>query len=65
MAKEAKADVDYGVGHLHSHCGPTFHDDNYYCKHFLAGTKYAGRCELVDGEIEPIMWCRLYSKASK
>lgn len=65
MPKDAKTDVEYGRGHMHSHCGPTFHDDSYYCKHYLPGAKYAGRCELVEGEIEPVMWCKLYERAKK
>jgi hypothetical protein len=65
MAKQLKTDVGYARGHMESHCGPTFHDDKFFCKHFLPGAKYAGKCELVEGDIEPVMWCELYKRTRK
>ena len=65
MNKVSKESVDYSNGMHHSHCGPTFRDDNYYCKHFIPGAGFFGQCEEVRGAIEPIMWCRLFAKAKK
>jgi hypothetical protein len=62
MSKEPKDEVEYSTGHLHSHCGPTFHDDSYYCRHFIPGVGKIGTCEVVAGAIEPHMWCTLYLK---
>lgn len=64
-AKDTKNEVDYGRGMLRSHCGPTFKDDKFYCKHFIPGARYIGKCEKVEGDIEPIMWCELYHRATR
>lgn len=63
--KHTKSEVHYSAGMLHSHCGPTFHDDKYYCKHFIPGTGRVGRCDLVEGAIIPEMWCELFKKVVK
>lgn len=65
--KKQKDDVDYGIGMVHSHCGPIFHDDKFYCVHFepQAKTQIVGQCELVDGPIGARMWCRLYERTKK
>lgn len=65
MPKAAKSDVDYSQGMLHSHCGPVFHDDKYFCRHFIPGTSRVGRCEKVEGAIIPEMWCELYERTKK
>jgi hypothetical protein len=65
MNKHKKSEVDYSKGMLHSHCGPVFHDDKYYCKAFIPGAIRVGRCEKVDGDILPDMWCELYHRVSK
>lgn len=62
MAKDTKDDVHYGLGHLHSHCGPTFHDDKFYCRHFTPGVNRNGGCELVAGPILPDHGCDLYRR---
>lgn len=62
--KFLKADVDYSRGMIHSHCGPCFKDDEWYCEYYLgAPAPASGRCKLVEGEIRPIMWCNKYEKA--
>ncbi len=63
MTKHSKDSVNYSTGMLHSHCGETFRDDKYFCKHFIPSSGYMGKCEKVAGEIEPIRWCELYSRA--
>ena len=67
MTKSAKEDVHYGPGMLHSHCGPTFHDDRLYCKHFQpsAASGRDGGCDVVQGKIDPTFWCELYSRVKK
>lgn len=67
MTKAAKEDVSYSIGHLHSHCGPTFHDDRYYCKHFRpsAASSRDGGCDLVQGVISADHWCELYSRVRR
>lgn len=50
--KRAKSSVSYGPGHPEGdHCA--------ICRFFLAGL-HEGRCRLVKGVIEPMMWCRLF-----
>ena len=67
MAKEEKADVDYSQGMAHSHCGPTFHDDRFWCQHFMprGASQETGTCELVEGTIGVKMWCKLYKRIKK
>lgn len=67
VAKKDKKDVEYGLGMLHSHCGPMFHDDKCACEHFKPQAKMqiAGTCELVEGMIGARMWCKLYKRAKK
>jgi hypothetical protein len=47
---------------MQSHCGPTFHDDKFYCAHFIPGPGYSGNCEKVRGAIDPTYWCELFKK---
>lgn len=62
--KHTKAETDYSRGMIHSHCGPCFKDDRGYCQHYHGKpAPDTGRCEVVEGEIDPIMWCRLFKKA--
>ena len=63
--KQNKVDVNYSEGVLHSHCGPVFHDDKFYCRHFVPATARVGRCDLVAGAIIPEMWCELYKRTGK
>lgn len=63
--KVAKDEVKYSRGHMQEHCGPTFHDDKYYCRHFIPGPGYTGNCELVRGAIDPIYWCELFKRMKK
>lgn len=64
--KFAKSDVNYSTGMLQSHCGPTFHDDRFYCKHFRpSASGRIGKCDLVEGDIDPSYWCELYSRVKK
>lgn len=67
MTKSAKEDVHYGPGMLQSHCGPIFHDDKFYCKHFRPSAMSGrdGGCDIVQGRIEPDHWCELYSRVKK
>ena len=44
MAKLSKDAVDYSKGTPEAHCG--------VCEHYRHGT-----CLIVEGEIEPDMWC--------
>lgn len=62
MQKRAKSDVNYSTGMLHSHCGPTFHGDKFYCRHFIPRINRTGNCDLVQGEIGRTMWCELYQR---
>jgi hypothetical protein len=51
---------------IHSHCGPCFTDDKGYCSHFIGrGYTVPGECEVVQGAIEPIMWCEEFKKIKK
>lgn len=65
MAKAEKKDVDYSLGMAESHCGKVFEDDKSYCR-FFSKMRYPagpGECEKVSGEINPVFWCKLFSKA--
>jgi hypothetical protein len=62
--KKSKEEVQYSKGHAHSHCGPVFHDDRWYCKHFEARATRMGGCEVVAGAIDPEFWCTEYNKAN-
>lgn len=46
----AKAEAGYGPGKPQAHCG--------ICRHFID----PDRCELVDGEIDPEKWCKLFER---
>lgn len=61
--KKAKDEVQYSWGHMQSHCGPVFHDDRWYCKHFIPRAKHTGSCEIVQGDIDPEFWCTEFQKA--
>jgi uncharacterized C2H2 Zn-finger protein len=65
--KRVKTLVDYSRGHKESHCGKTFEDDKGYCKHFIEPTHHhsfdLGKCQLVEGNISRVYWCKLYEKA--
>ena len=63
--KTPKEDVNYSRGHIGSHCGPVFHDDKYFCKHFIARGGYTGLCESVAGAIDPTHWCIRFERAKK
>lgn len=66
MTKHAKDEVDYSKGMMHSHCGPTYHTDRFYCKHFIhKPARISGECEVVEGGIMPEMWCELYKRIKK
>lgn len=47
--KKDKRVVNYGPGHADSHCA--------ICTHYQGGS-----CELVKGQINPRMWCVLFSR---
>ena len=64
-SKSAKSEVNYSTGMLHSHCGPTFHNDKHYCRHFIPKPGKIGACERVEGAIDPQYWCELFKRASK
>jgi hypothetical protein len=49
--KRSKASVDYSQGMDSAHCG--------ICKHYSAGS-----CELVEGDIDPGYWCKLFERAT-
>ena len=64
--KHTKQEVDYGQGMLHSHCGPTFHDDKYYCRHFIPPSAgFVGKCDAVEGPIRNSHWCELYKRTPR
>lgn len=48
--KRSKASVDYSDGMPRARCG--------ICEYFVP----TGKCELVAGLIDPMMWCRLFEK---
>jgi hypothetical protein len=61
--KKDKDEVDYSRGMWESHCGPVFLNDKNYCKHFVPGSgPIYGTCEVVNGAIDPIMWCKEYKR---
>lgn len=64
MTKLTKQEVDYSIGMVHSHCGKVFSHDTHYCKHFSGGAsiRAKGTCEIVEGSIDPVYWCKEYSK---
>jgi len=51
MAKFTKTEVDYSKGKPQAHCG--------ICEHFRPNSK---SCVLVEGDIEPDMWCRKFER---
>jgi hypothetical protein len=65
--KSSKESVGYSKGMPHSHCGPLLRRDTGYCKHFelkFRGEPYKqGSCEIVEGSINPSMWCKKFSRA--
>lgn len=65
MAKLPKTEVNYQHGMVHEHCGPVFHDDKFYCKHFIPRPGRLGLCEGVAGDIDPEYWCERYLRAKK
>lgn len=68
MAKASKQETDYSLGMAESHCGKVFSDDKGYCKHFIhpkTGYTSHGTCKKVEGQINPVFWCKLYAKAEK
>lgn len=64
-----KTEVDYGPGHVDSHCGRSFTQDKNYCKHFMPApakmdrVTIPGRCQLVGGTIRRTYWCKLFKRA--
>jgi hypothetical protein len=48
MAKRDKQSVDYSKGKPNAHCE--------ICTHF----EKPQSCELVEGKIDPAMWCKLF-----
>lgn len=62
MSKLSKAEVNYSLGMMDSHCGKTFKDDKGYCSHFQDKVQ---TCELVEGKISPVHWCEKFKKAKK
>lgn len=67
MPKFEKSQVNYSRGHIDSHCGKVFHDDKGFCKHYIAHAsgnfKMSGACQLVEGPINPVYWCKEFEKA--
>jgi len=66
MRKASKSVVDYSRGHAGAHCDKVLDDDKAYCQHFippLSPTGNLGQCEKVAGPINPVYWCRLFSRA--
>lgn len=52
MAKKTKSEAKYGPGHPNSRCGK--------CKWF----EPPSGCEIVEGRIEPDMWCKFFHAKS-
>jgi hypothetical protein len=50
-----------------SHCGKVSEDDKNYCWYFIpppsGSAEELGTCELVEGEISRVFWCRLFARA--
>ena len=65
MSKESKNEANYGPGHVHHHCGPVFHDDKFYCRFYHPVSAWTGRCDKVEGPIDPAHGCDLYERISK
>jgi hypothetical protein len=63
--KIKKSEVNYSQGMLHSHCGPTFHADKYFCRHFILKPGLIDACERVEGPIDPKYWCELFKRVAK
>lgn len=61
--KYTKRQVNYSTGHIDSHCGKVFHDDKGHCKHYRASTNENGVCDIVEGQIKPMYWCKEWEKA--
>lgn len=63
--KKAKKEVNYSLGMKESHCGKAFSDDSGYCQHFIGKQASTGKCEVVEGPINPVYWCELFKKVKK
>jgi hypothetical protein len=65
LPKLPKDEVEYSRGKRNAHCGPCFSDDKFYCEHYTGHPAPAvGKCEIVQGDIHPIMWCNRFERAS-
>ena len=49
VPKKQKSEVDYSQGHTGSRCG--------VCRYYQHTTR---TCDLVEGDIHPDMWCKLF-----
>jgi hypothetical protein len=49
IVKLAKSAVDYSGGMRYAHCG--------ICAHY----EVSRRCEIVEGEVDPAMWCKRFN----
>ena len=54
--RKAKKEVNYGLGHKDSHCGPVKEWKGGDCSHFIS----PHGCEKVRGYINPKYWCELF-----
>lgn len=50
MKKQPKSAVRYGHGMRSAHCS--------ICRHYIS----PGKCEKVEGQINPDAWCRLFAR---
>lgn len=58
MTKLTKKETDYSRGMRESHCGKVFKDDKGYCKNY----EEPNGCSVVDGNINPVFWCKEWQK---
>lgn len=63
MGKVTKLSADYSRGKRNAHCGPCFLDDSFYCEHYVGKpAPEIGKCKIVEGPIQPIMWCKHFER---
>jgi hypothetical protein len=52
--KKTKKEVDYSKGMAKAHCS--------ICANYIFYKHMMAKCEVVNGSVEPDMWCKLFEK---